>query len=491
MSQKNNKSLLKKGPFSEEKFQKIFELSPQAIIVFDHQGRIAEINGRVSDWLGYDRSSVLGKGLKDLPFLPTHSKLLVLKKFTQRMAGVKLEPYDLDFVDKKGNTIIGNIVGAALTGDNGEKYDIVMISDVTEKRLSEEKVLVDKSELEKKGRLLTSINKAVKIFLEHDDWSKVIEEVLATLGKSVDVSRCYVFKNFQQDEKLFSRYEFEWVDKKNNIRPQIKVKELQNFDYVKSGFGKWIEKLEKDETIMGDVSSMNDKIKKILSSQNIKSILIVPIFVRSQWWGFLGFDECLTERTWDSTEIELLKVVASITGSAIERSEALKKIAKSEERFRSLFDNMSSGVAVYKPVDDGNDFVFVDYNKAAEEMDHRSKKNVLGKKVTTVFPAVKEFGLFNILVQVYKTGKHENLSISKYEDEDLDTWREGHVYPLSSGEIVAVYDDVTQKKEAEENSREKLEEMEKINRLMVGRELKMIELKEEIKSLERKVRKHT
>jgi len=50
--------------------------------------------------------------------------------------------------------------------------------------------------------------------------------------------------------------------------------------------------------------------------------------------------------------------------------------------------------------------------------------------------------------------------------------------------IQSIVLDITDRKQAEDELKEKLEELEKMNKLMVGRELKMIELKERIKELE-------
>lgn len=115
---------------------------------------------------------------------------------------------------------------------------------------------------------------------------------------------------------------------------------------------------------------------------------------------------------------------------------------------------MNSSVAVYRAVDDGKDFEFVDFNAAAESSDKKNKEEVLGKKVTDVFPAVKDFGLFDVLKRVWKTGKAEHYPTTKYKDNRIEGWRTNFVYKLPTGEIVALYDDVTQRKQAEERLRE-------------------------------------
>jgi PAS domain-containing protein len=55
--------------------------------------------------------------------------------------------------------------------------------------------------------------------------------------------------------------------------------------------------------------------------------------------------------------------------------------------------------------------------------------------------------------------------------------------PTASGGIVAICNDVTERRQAEEELREKLEELEQFNKLAVGRELRMIDLKKEINDL--------
>lgn len=123
----------------------------------------------------------------------------------------------------------------------------------------------------------------------------------------------------------------------------------------------------------------------------------------------------------------------------------------SEEKFQSLFETIPSGVAIYEAVEDGKDFIFHEFNSAAEKIDGISRKDVVGRRVCEVFPGVKDFGLFAILQRVYKTGKPEYFSEAPYSDQRIKIgWRENWVYKLPSNEIVAVYNDITERKKAEE-----------------------------------------
>lgn len=148
----------------------------------------------------------------------------------------------------------------------------------------------------------------------------------------------------------------------------------------------------------------------------------------------------------------LLTIINDIT----EWKEAEKTLRETEYRYSEIFENMSNCVAVYKPVEDGKDFVFVDFNPAAEKTEKIKKEELIGKKILDIFPGIKEFGLFDLLQRVNETNQPEKKPLSFYQDNRISGWRENFVYKLPSGEIVAIYEDHT---ELEQN-KEKLQQIE-------------------------------
>jgi PAS domain S-box-containing protein len=142
----------------------------------------------------------------------------------------------------------------------------------------------------------------------------------------------------------------------------------------------------------------------------------------------------------------MIGVMSDITG--IRNAE--KALKSSEREYREVFENMDTALAVYEAVEDGKNFIIKDFNLAGARIEQVSRKEVIGKKITEAFPGVIEFGLFDVLKKVWKTGTPERFPISFYKDERISGWRENYVYKLASGEVVAVYDDLTEKKQAEE-----------------------------------------
>ena len=147
----------------------------------------------------------------------------------------------------------------------------------------------------------------------------------------------------------------------------------------------------------------------------------------------------------------------------LEREKQAATIKESEIRFKELFNRMSSGVAVYEAINNGKDFIFKDLNKAAEDIDQVKKEDVIGKRLTKIFPGVVDFGLLEVMQNVWQTGEAQNPPAMFYKDDRIQGWRENHVYKLPSGEIVVVYDDITERVELENNLKDSEEMFRSMN----------------------------
>ncbi len=138
-------------------------------------------------------------------------------------------------------------------------------------------------------------------------------------------------------------------------------------------------------------------------------------------------------------------------------------IFREQRRYKELVENINSGVAVYEPRDDGQEFVFKEFNDAAERIDGLGREEVIGKRVSEVFPGIRDFGLFEVFQRVWETEEPEHHPVSTYEDERIKGWRENYVFKLPTGEIVAVYEDITNRKRTEQELKEERKKLKNLH----------------------------
>lgn len=141
-----------------------------------------------------------------------------------------------------------------------------------------------------------------------------------------------------------------------------------------------------------------------------------------------------------------LGVVIDIT----DRKEMEKALRQSEARYRELFKNSRSGIAIYDVIGNGSDFIIKDLNRAEGSVKGERKEDLIGRSIFEVWPGIEKFGLPEVFRRVWATGEPESHPATLYQDDRLCKWFENFVYRLPSGEIVAVFDDVTEHKQTEE-----------------------------------------
>lgn len=140
---------------------------------------------------------------------------------------------------------------------------------------------------------------------------------------------------------------------------------------------------------------------------------------------------------------------------------------ESEIRFTELFDTISSGVAIYAVINDGmsgSDYIIRNFNKSALEIEGRTKEDVVGKSLKDLRPAIDDYGLIPVFREVWKTGMPAYYPVKIYIDEKYANYYENRVFRLPSGGIVAIYNDLTGQKRAEDLVRETKEYLENLIR---------------------------
>ncbi len=293
------------------------------VIVANASGRVLYINPLAEKLFNRSETEVIGQPLKHIS--EKYGELLASHlSGTETQAEIKM---GMGALAKTYELTLSKI--SALNNQNSSDL-MLSLHDITQRKEAE-------AALSRREAIMSAIGMAAEQFLKNSSWEQNIPEVLEKVGQAANVSRVYVFMNyFDEKGTIYTSRCYEWAAP--GITAQIKNKKLQHIPLRAAGFKRWEDTLSSDEPIYGLLREFPESEQNALNGQDIHSLAILPIFVDSHWWGFIGFDECTYERNWTGTELESLHIAASILGSAETRARTEQKLIRRQEALNLLHD---------------------------------------------------------------------------------------------------------------------------------------------------------
>ncbi len=191
-------------------------------------------------------------------------------------------------------------------------------------------------------RLLEGVAEAMEQLLITSDYQTALTRSLTALGRAADVDRVYLFENHcheKTNESLTSQ-RFEWTRDQGIVQDNPA---LQNLSY-KVFFRCWHKPLATGELVKGLVRDFSPAERRLLESENIRSILVIPVMAEGKFWGFISFADCHTERQWTSAEASVLTRISRCLGGTLVRQHTEEALRESEIKFRTLYESTSAAV---------------------------------------------------------------------------------------------------------------------------------------------------
>ncbi|AKF25477.1 hypothetical protein YH65_08900 [Sulfurovum lithotrophicum] len=202
-----------------------------------------------------------------------------------------------------------------------------LVDEVMEKRRIQ-------AELTRQQNILHAINQMSHNFLQQSDWMKALYEEMRNLKTASETSAIFVYKN-ESDNKEDPLYATQILAINDNKKARAK----KRIHYKKHHLMRWKKVLERGQPVNGSINVYDRSKQKLLTAFRIECLLILPIFVNQEWWGFLGIGSNANDPL-KKTDVEMLSTVSSIIGSAINNKRNIQSLEMSSMVFKHTMDGV-------------------------------------------------------------------------------------------------------------------------------------------------------
>ncbi|MDR2533103.1 MAG: response regulator [Oscillospiraceae bacterium] len=251
------------------------------------------------------------------------------------------------------------------------------------KDLREEKALAKK--IAERDNLLQTVNHIASTLLHirsKDSFEESLHVSMDFIGKCIDADRVHIWRNSDNDDEQILFHSHEWLSDNMKNSPHIPVGASAPFE----DFPGWESFFMQGEYMYGPISKMPPEVQKFLNKFEIKSSVLIPLYVHDCFWGLFTIDNCHDEREFSEEEINLLRSAGLMMVNAIIRNEMLDKISEEHEKSEELahsYHSILDAIPLPVSVMDANlNWTFV--NSAVETFLGMKRKDMIGRPCSTL-----------------------------------------------------------------------------------------------------------
>lgn len=183
---------------------------------------------------------------------------------------------------------------------------------------------------------LKELNRAAIALLspQRKAFEESLSEGMRYIARMATIDRSSIFRNSYHQGALCMSQIFRW-DKKTGaaIEP---LTELQKKPYDEF-FPRWEETFSSEEYVNGPVQLMPEA--QTLAALGCLSVLAIPVFYDSAFWGFVLFENLTEERFFNKDEVEILLSASILLANSVIRNDEAQKTHANAEYARLLLDS--------------------------------------------------------------------------------------------------------------------------------------------------------
>lgn len=293
---------------SEERYRLLVENQGEGVALVDAQQNFVFVNPAAEQIFGVGAGALQGKNLRAFT---APAQFNLVQEYAKRCQAGEKTLYEVPITRPDGQERTLLVTATPYRNAQGQFLGAFSVfRDITERKRGEQA-------LARRDAILGAVALAAERFLRTLSWRDHITAVMESLGQATQVSRVIIYENhWESDGTLLWYQRYAWTPV---MAPMAHLLEERAIQPVAVGWGRWLPDLERGKWIHGNVRDFPANEQALLAAQGIRSLILVPIFVQSTWWGLMELDDCQHERTWTAAEIDALVTACDTLGAAIGR----------------------------------------------------------------------------------------------------------------------------------------------------------------------------
>ena len=198
--------------------------------------------------------------------------------------------------------------------------------------------------LQRSKKMADTLNKMSAIFLSSNDeeFDKMMSTGMGLIADTADVERLNVWRNVQKPDGLHASQIYRWDRAAEGTTPPLN--ELRDLSYSKSA-PSWENLLSNGKIINGPVKDVPEG--HLLSSYGTVSVLVTPIFLKGDFWGFVIFSDHCNKRIFDNDLVEMMRSAAFLCANAIIRAELDRSLSGAHKFYQTIIKSAPFGLTIF------------------------------------------------------------------------------------------------------------------------------------------------
>ena len=169
-------------------------------------------------------------------------------------------------------------------------------------------------------------------------------EELKRWVRVAEVNRVCLFKNHREDGELWASRRYEWIGLGEVARTEWS--QWFSWSLRAKGFSRWEQTLAQGQVISGAVATFPPAEAAALMSCGIHTVFVVPLCIRGEWWGFVEFDHCFTERVWSESEQQGLRTMVDLLQRVIQQASGEANLQRLLAIIDTVLESTADGILV-------------------------------------------------------------------------------------------------------------------------------------------------